>query len=154
MKKLLLIALVIFIGGNVVAQDNDELELFQSTFKLEKKELLMDFLMLNDTQSAAFWPIYDEYQAELTKSANKRLALMTEYIDNYDSMTGEEADKLTNESFTLRMDRDKLQLTYYKKIKKAVGSIVGAQFVQFERFIQSAIDDEMYNSFPLIGERL
>ena len=106
----------------MVAQDNDELELFQSTFKLEKKELLMDFLMLNDTQSAAFWPIYDAYQADLTKSANKRLALMTEYIDNYDSMTGEEADKLTNESFTLRMDRDKLQLAYYKKIKKAVGS--------------------------------
>ena len=38
-------------------------------------------------KSAKFWPIYEEYDAELTKLNNLRVANIQDYARNYDQMT-------------------------------------------------------------------
>lgn len=153
MKNLLLIALVLFMSFGAVAQ-NDELELFKTAFKVEKKALLMDFLTLGEAESKTFWPTYDAYQLELSKTSSKRVALITEYAEEYENMSNEQADALVAKSFKIRAEREKLQKSYYKKFKKNHGAKRAAQFVQFERFVQIAIDAELNNSFPLVGERI
>ena len=42
--------------------------------------------------------------------------------------------------------------TYYGKFKKAVGSIRAAQFLQFERYVDTSIDAELDANMPLVGE--
>ena len=139
------------IGLNMSAQ-NDEIELFQSVFKLEKKALLVKFLSLSDAESEDFWSTYNEYEAKLSKTSNKRIQLIKKYAESYENMTDEQANALVGESFAIRMEREKLQKSYYNKFKKSHGAKRGAQFVQFERFVQNQIDNELNQSFPLIGE--
>ena len=67
-------------------------------------------------------------------------------------VTAEQVDALANESFAIRASLEGLHKTYYKKFKKAVGAIRAAQFVQFERFVDNAIDSRLNDSLPLIGE--
>ena len=151
MKKVLVLLAFAFMGSQVIAQSN-EAEMLVSMFKVEKKALLMDFLQLSDSEAAAFWPVYEEYDMARGHISQKRIDLITKYAEQYASMTPEMADQLLNESFALRASLEGLHKSYYKKFKKAVGAVRGAQFVQFERFIDNAIDSQLNNSLPLIGE--
>ncbi len=153
MKKVLLIVVAALIGTGLQAQSN-ELEMFQSMYKIEKKALLMDFLQLSDEEGKAFWPIYEEYEAERSKNANRRIELIKKYADEYATLTGEQADELVKESFAVRAVQEKLHKKYYNKIKKSVGALRAAQFIQFERFVQTALNSQLDDNIPLIGEKL
>ncbi len=152
MKKVFAFVMAAFLATGLMAQQN-ELEMFQSMYKIEKKALLMDFLQLGDEEAKAFWPIYEEYESERTQNANRRIDLIKKYAEEYEGLTDEQADELVKESFALRASREKLQKKYYGKVKKELGAKRAAQFVQFERFVQNAIDSQLNDSLPLIGER-
>jgi Spy/CpxP family protein refolding chaperone len=152
MKKVLTLAVAAFFTTGLMAQQN-ELEMFQSMYKIEKKALLMDFLQLEDEQAKIFWPIYEEYESERTKNANRRIELIKKYAEEYETLTDEQADALAKESFAVRATRDKLHKKYYNKVKKALGAKRAAQFIQFERFVANAMDSKLNDSLPLIGEK-
>lgn len=151
MKKLLITLTIAFFASTSFAQTN-EVEMFQSVFKVEKKALLMDYLQLTNEEAQAFWPLYEAYEAERGELGNQRIALIKKYAEEWKTLTPEQADELANESFAIINKRNKLHQKYYKKMKKAVGALRAAQFVQFERFVQTMIDAELNNNMPLIGE--
>ena len=151
MKKVLVLLAFAFLGSQAIAQSN-EAEMLISMFKVEKKALLMDFLQLSEEEGAAFWPVYEAFDMERGHIAKKRIDLISKYAEGYGAMTAEQVDALANESFAIRASLEGLHKTYYKKFKKAVGAIRAAQFVQFERFVDNAIDSRLNDSLPLIGE--
>jgi hypothetical protein len=151
MKKVLVVMMFAFFASSVMAQSN-EAEMFISVFKVEKKALLMDYLQLNETEAATFWPIYEEYEAKRGDIAKKRIELITRYAEQYEGLTSEQADALVADTFKFRASKEKLEKEYYTKIKKAVGSIRAAQFLQFERYVDTSIDAELYENMPLVGE--
>jgi hypothetical protein len=151
MKKVIVLLALAFLGSQAIAQSN-EAEMLISMFKVEKKALLMDFLQLSEEEGAAFWPIYEAFDMERGHIAKKRIDLISKYAEGYGAMTAEQVDALANESFAIRASLEGLHKTYYKKFKKAVGAIRAAQFVQFERFVDNAIDSRLNDSLPLIGE--
>lgn len=151
MKKVLVLLAFAFLGSQSFAQNNED-ELFLSVFKVEKKAMLMDYLALDEAEAAAFWPIYEEYAMAKGNQAKDRIGLIKRYAEQYEGLTAEQADALVADTFKFRAAKEKLEKDYYKKIKKAVGSIRAAQFLQFERYIDTAVDAELYNSMPLVGE--
>lgn len=151
MKKVLFVIMLGFIGSASIAQSN-ETELFMSLFKVEKKAALMNYLKLDDAEGVLFWPIYEEFSAKRTEIAKKRIGLIGQYAESYSTMTAAQADVLANESFAIRAEQEKLQKSYYGKFKKAVGAMRASQFVQFERYVNTAIDAELYDEMPFIGE--
>ena len=84
--------------------------------------------------------------------SKKRIELITKYADEYNTITAEQIDELVGESFANRASLEKLHKSYYNKFKKAVGPKRAAQFVQYERFVDNAINTELNNNLPLIGE--
>jgi hypothetical protein len=52
---------------------------------------------LDIDDAAKFWPIYSEYDAELTKLNNMRVENIEDYARNYSQMTDEKADELDSE---------------------------------------------------------
>jgi hypothetical protein len=151
MKKVLFLLAFAIFGGQAIAQNN-EAEMMMSMFKVEKKALLMDFLKLNEEEAALFWPVYEEFNMDRGVISKKRIELITKYADEYNTITAEQIDELVGESFANRASLEKLHKSYYNKFKKAVGPKRAAQFVQYERFVDNAINTELNNNLPLIGE--
>lgn len=150
MKKMLLV-LTVLCCFQLSAQDS-ELEAFKDLFNSEKKTALGEFLDLDATEAMTFWEIYDDYSVERKAVADSRLSLLKQYVDEYDTLTDAQADALVSETFSIRAKNDKIQKKYYKKVKKALGAKTASQFVQFERYVQTSIDDELQTALPLIGE--
>ena len=149
MKKLLLFAFL-FSLVNVFAQDADSyIEILKSEIKTDKKAIIIETMQFTEQQSAAFWPVYNEFEYELEKLSNKRIANIKDFAANYDSLTDKKADELIKTSFSFQNDRLDLNEKYYKKFAGVLTPIVAAKYMQVENQIQLIIDLSIAANLPL-----
>ena len=150
MRKLTLLFIAIFAFSFVNAQSTkEEVDLMQAAFGMEKKAMMAEFVKVDAAQADAFWKLYDEYETARKVYGQQRIKLFDTYLENYNKLTNETADKWTNEVITLQKNTDKLLLTYYNKIKKATNPVVALQFYQVEGYILSGIRLSILEELPL-----
>jgi len=118
---------------------------------LKEKTNLMGQVMQFDTDEAAkFWPIYNEYDAELKRTGEQKLAMIKKYSDNYENMTDAVADELIRDAAQIDRQRFDLKIKYYGRVKEALGSIPAARFIQVENQLMMLIDLQIASSLPVI----
>jgi hypothetical protein len=145
--------LVLAIAGQAAyAQANDDVQILQSIYGKEKRDVVTLMMNLNDADGAKFWPIYDAYEVERKKLGAERLAIIDEYAKNYSSLTDAKADELMARIFKNDLSVDKLHKSYYAKVKKAISPMKAAQFFQIEVYLQNQIRAAISDSLPFIGE--
>ena len=126
------------------------LELLRSDVGAQKIEILTEALDLNDQQAAAFWPIYHEYDAKLTRLGDRRVALVKRFAASYGRMTNEDAGTFAKDWFALQEERLTLREQYFKKIAKVTSNLVAARFVQVENTLGMLIDLQIAAEAPLM----
>jgi len=153
MKKVFLILLVALSTG-VFAQttEKEDLDVIQGIYGKSKKELAVAYMAIPEAQGAAFWKIYDEFEAERKALGKAKVAIINDYATNYANLTDESADKIAKASLKNSMDYQKLFGKYYDKYKKAVGALNAAKIIQFENYMQTAVQTEIQDAIPFIGE--
>ena len=107
-------------------------------------------MQLSEVESQPFWNLYNEYQGKLYIVQNKRIALIKDFAENYESLTDIKADQLWNSSMAYAQEILKLKKTYYKKFKKILPAGKAARFFQAENKIETMIDAQLAVEIPLI----
>ena len=130
--------------------DKDEVEYIQAVIGMQKKVAFAEFTQLDNNDP--LWELYDMYEIQRMELGRTRLDLLEKYANNYVDIGDVVTDDLIKRMQIQKKSLDKLIDQYYKKIKKASGSKVAAQFYQFENYILSAIRLEVLESIPFIGE--
>ena len=153
MKKLFLIVFVALSTG-VFAQttEKEDLDVIQGIYGKSKKELAVAYMAIPEAQAAAFWAIYDQFEAERKALGQAKVAIINDYAANYANLTDESADKIAKAGLKNNLDYQKLFAKYYDKYKKAVGSIKAAKIIQFENYMQTTVQSEIQDAIPFIGE--
>lgn len=152
MKNVLVIA-ALFLTVTGFAQSNkEEVDLFQSLYGMDKKTLVAEFIKPVGDQKTAFWKLYDEYEMERKELGKNKFSLLEKYADNYASMDDGTMDDIMNEMISLTSKTNKLQATYYNKMKKEAGVKAASQFLQVESYLSSAIRAAVLEEIPFIGE--
>jgi hypothetical protein len=128
------------------------IELLRSNVRQEKSQMMGAVMQLSADDAAKFWPIYAEYDAELTKVNNLRVANIEEYAKTYQAMTNEKADELVKNALQFQKQRSELLATYYGKMKDSLGAITAARFLQVENQLLMIIDLQIAASLPIVGE--
>src|SRR5262249_1741262 len=108
------------------------IELARKDVRAEKALLLAQNMEFTDDEAATFWPIYNEYELDLSKWYDRRLALIRDYLNQESTLTDEGARKLASEVFSMEEDRTALKRKYFKKFSKVVGPKKAARFFQIE----------------------
>lgn len=67
-------------------------KLLLSHVRQRKAEVMAEMMQLNAADAAKFWPIYNEYDAELNKLSDLEVANIAEYARTYTEMTNDKAD--------------------------------------------------------------
>ncbi len=107
-------------------------------------------LGLTDAEGEIFWPLYRDYNNDLSKIGDERIKLIKDYAENYEAMTEEKAKDLAETSFSLREDKLRLLKKTHKKLSKEVGPIVAARFAQIENQLLMLIDMQIASEMPLV----
>ena len=152
MKKLFVIAALFFTTAGFAQSNKEDVDFIQSIYGKEKKEIVAGFIKLEGAQKDAFWKLYDEYETQRKELGKQRIALLERYANSYMTLGDAETDKLMQDMISLGMANDKLQKTYYNKMKKASGVKAAAQFLQIEAYLLSAVRATIMENIPFIGE--
>ena len=152
MKNLLLVA-ALFLSVTSFAQSaQEEVDLLQSMYGMQKKDIVADFIKLEGAQKDAFWKLYDAYELERQALGVRRINLLGAYAENYGTLDDTKIDAMVKEMNDLGLKNDKLISTYYKKMTKPVGYKAAAKFTQIEYYLLSTIRAEILEEIPFIGE--
>jgi hypothetical protein len=129
------------------------IELLRSDVRQQKAEMMGAVMQLSAADAAKFWPIYSEYDAELAKVNDLRVANIQEYARTYSEMTDAKADELIQNALGYEKQRSELLAKYYERVKQALGAITAARFVQVEHQLLLIIDLQAASSLPIVGQR-
>jgi hypothetical protein len=117
-----------------------------------QKSAIMDTVMqLDPDQAAKFWPIYRDYDAELKKLNDLRVANIKEYANSYNNLTDAKADELIQNAISYQKQRMELLARYYDRVKESLGAVTAARFVQVEQQLLLIIDLQIDSSLPIAG---
>ena len=141
---------VVFSQSGNAQTYTEEVDFFQSIFGMQKKEIVAEFLSVENDDT--FWVMYDEYETKRKALGKERLGVLLDYVENYDTLNNDKYDELIANMISLRKGTDKLIDQYYKKIKKASGSKKAAQFFQIENYFLSEIRTTIFEGIPYIGQ--
>jgi hypothetical protein len=128
------------------------IELMRTNVRDQKAEIMGSIMQLDIDDSAKFWPIYSEYDAELTKLNNLRVENIQDYAQNYSQMTDEKADALIQKALDYQKQRSELLAKYYERMKQALGAVTAARFLQVEHQLLLIIDLQIASSLPIVGQ--
>jgi flagellar biosynthesis/type III secretory pathway protein FliH len=126
-------------------------DLLRRDVRQQKAEMMGAVMVLNAQDAAKFWPIYSEYDAQLTKLNDQRVENIKEYARSYNQMTDEKADELVQKSLAYQKERAELLAQTYNKVKQALGAITAARFAQVEHQLLLIIDLQIDSSLPVVG---
>ena len=127
------------------------INLLREDVSAEKAKLLGAVMQFDAEDAAKFWPIYRDYDSELKKVNDLRVANVLEYARSYSAMTDDKADQLTKNAMSYEKQRDELLGKYYERIKQELGATTAARFVQVEHQLLTIIDLEIASSLPVVG---
>jgi hypothetical protein len=117
-----------------------------------QKSAVMDTVMqLDPDQAAKFWPIYRDYDAELTKLNDLRVANIKEYANSYNNLSDAKADALIQNAISYQKPRMELPAKYYDRVKGSLGAVTAARFLQVEQQLLLIIDLQIDSSLPIAG---
>ena len=165
MKKPLMAAMlpVVFACATVLAaaaapdhheseeQDIQQLvELMRKDVRAEKADIVAKTMALDATEAAIFWPVYKQYEAELTTLGNERLAIITDYADNIETLTDEKARDLITRAVALEGKEHALKERYLQEFLALLPAKIVARFFQVEGRINNLIDLEVSGQIPLV----
>jgi hypothetical protein len=124
-------------------------ELLRSDVRAEKVAIITEVMGFSEAEDAAFWPIYREYDAEMSKLGDERVALIADYAKNYEQMTDATADSLATKALDLQRRRQAVEAKYYERIKAVLKPRQALRYLQVEHQLLLLIDLQIAASLPI-----
>jgi hypothetical protein len=153
MKKLIVLSMAFIFSASLFAQSNKEdIDLIQSIFGKEKKELVQVYMTIPEAQAAKFWTLYDTYEDARKKLGKERIALIEAYATNYETLDNKKATELVTKKLAWADKYTKFQQSYFTKFSAVIGGLQAAKFIQLEDYIENCIRLSIQEDIPFIGE--
>ena len=124
-------------------------QLLRSDVRAQKVAIITEVMDFTEAEDAAFWPIYRECDAEMSKLGDERAGLIAEYATNYSTLTDAVADKLAARAIDLEGRRQAAKAKCYDRVKKALSPRTALRFLQVEHQLQLLIDLQISASLPI-----
>ena len=89
-------------------------ELLRSDVRAQKVAIITEVMNFTEAEDKVFWPIYREFDLEMAKLGDERVAMIAEYARNYSNLTDAMADKLAGQALDLEARRQALKAKYLR----------------------------------------
>ena len=128
------------------------LETLRSDVNGYKVRVINQAMQLTGPEAEKFWPIYRQYEQELGKVADKKIALIREFSDHcaQGTLDSKAANTLAQQWLKNVEARLDLWKKYHKKIAKAVSPARAAQFLQVENQVALFMDLNIAAEMPVL----
>jgi hypothetical protein len=129
---------------------DQDIELLRRDIRSQKKQMIAANMKLTDKEAEQFWPVYDQYTAELVKINDQKYAVIKQYAQNYDTLTDDQAVTLTRQALDVDGSVAQLRQKYIPLFRKVISGKKTATFFQLDRRLVMLIDLQLAAQIPLV----
>ena len=131
----------------LTAQD---LEALRTELRAARKQLMAQNLILTPEESTRFWPVYDRYQADLTKIKDDQYALIAEYANGFGSYDDAKATDFITRWLDLDVRTTALRARYVPIVGGVLPGVKATTFFQIDRRVSMMIDQRIASMLPVL----
>jgi hypothetical protein len=124
--------------------------LLRTDLKAQRAALIINNMEFTEAESAVFWPVYHQYQHEMTQVGNQRVALITDYLAHFDQMDDDKAKELTAKAAEVEEQRLAVMKKYVGEFAKVLPAKRVARLFQLELQMERLIDVQVSARLPLL----
>lgn len=129
---------------------DQDIDLLRKDIRSQKKQIVAANLQLTDAEAVKFWPIYDQYTAELVKVNDAKYAAIKEYATNYATLSDDQALSLARQTLGVDQSVAQLRLKYVPIFGKVITGKKTALFFQLDRRLVMLIDLQLASQIPMV----
>jgi hypothetical protein len=126
-------------------------ELLRADLRVEKVAIITEVMGFTEAEDKVFWPIYREYDGEMAKLGDERVALVADYAKSFDQLTDDAADKLARRALDLEARRQAVKAKYYDRVAAVLKGRTALRFLQVEHQLLLITDLQIAASLPIAG---
>jgi hypothetical protein len=134
-------------SAQIVDQDID---LLRKDVRSQKRQIIASNLQLTDQEAAKFWPLYDQYTADLVKVNDAKYAALKEFASRYSTLTDDQATGLVRKMLGVDQSVAELRLRYTSLFNNVIPGRKTAVFFQLDRRLVMLIDLQLGSQVPMI----
>lgn len=131
-----------------------DIELLRKDIRSQVKQLVAANMQLTEAEAEKFWPVYDQYAAEMEKINDVRLGIIKQYAEGYNSLSDAEALSLTKRWMEADDATVQLAQQHFPLFEKVLPGRKVARFMQIDRRLRLLIDVQVSSQIPMVGEKL
>lgn len=130
------------------AQKEEAIESIRADMRADKVAIVTEVMKLSPAEADKFWPVYREYETEVAKLNDARIAVLKDYAAKFNTMTDAEAKTIADKFFDWETSRTQLRKSYFTKFSKATSAMTAAKFFQVEHRLDLLVDLELASEIP------
>jgi len=135
----------------VLAQSaQSEIAVTRAQIQADRQKIVADNLPLSEAQATAFWPVYREYRGEVAKLGDRMVAMVSDYALRSDTLTDDQAYKMTTEYMSIQKDTVKLREKYLAKFNAVLTPKLVMRFLQIENKLDTILMVAAVDGIPLV----
>jgi hypothetical protein len=135
--------------GNAQTVD-DQIQAARSALTADRKETVAEAMQFTEQEGKAFWPLYEQYRAEMQKKGDVLLKLIKEYAQLYPNIPDARAKVMLKELAELEKNRLDTKSSYLKKIGEVLPPAKTLRFAQVDTRLDLALRLQVAASIPLV----
>jgi hypothetical protein len=111
---------------------DQDIQLLKRNIRSQKKQIVAANMDLTDAEAEKFWSVYNRYADDVAKIYDTKIALFREYLESYDSMSGEQAESYLRRRAAVEEDIMQVRLKYLPEFRKVLTGRETALFYQID----------------------
>ena len=149
---IVLVSVLTVFNVSLMAQEKsaDNMDIVREKIQTDKKLFIAENMNLTESEAKVFWPVYENYQKDLSKLVDKAVKLIDNYAANYESMTEEAAKELIDGYLAIEGERVTFMKSFLPKFRKVLPEKKVARYYQLENKIDSVVNFGLAKQIPLV----
>ncbi len=134
------------------ASVDQDIQLMRKDLQSDKKLIVAANMVLTDIEAQKFWPVYDQYAAELAKVNDAKVAIIKEYAANFENLSDAKAAALIERWSEADKAAVQLRMKYLSTFQQVIPGTKVARFFQVDRRIGLVVDLQLASEIPLVTQ--
>lgn len=130
-------------------QADDDLDAMKMQIQANRRALIAENLMLDESESEGFWRVYAAFHAERDVLVDRRIELLREFRDNFDGISEQQSTQMLDEYFKLQEAFLSLRKDYLDEFRDVLSGKNTLRYYQIESKMDSIIEYDLSQIVPL-----
>ena len=143
----------LFMAATTYGQSqNAELQAARAELQAGRDQIIREDLQLSEGELSGFWPVYQQYLADLAVVRDRKSVLVGRFLEAYRSgeFTDKFAEWLIAENFAVKEAWAGVQKSYVERFKAVLSVQQVARFYQLENKLDAEVDAQLALIVPLV----